>query len=314
MESEKIVNDILASSPLITRYFQYLTKVRNYAEGTARVYILSLGYYRAWLAARDIDYRAADYDTMVAFLTTMSDEGLAHSTMCCRLYAVRSFYKWLTISFGLSFERLMLVQGPKVEKNLPEVLTQADVENLLAVIPDSTRSGIRDRAIFELMYYTGVRVSEVTGLQLSNLRLSEGFAIINGKGSKQRIVMLEPNLVALLEKWLNLRAGMKIDPSARDLVFVDLISYGAISRYTIAHNVARYGKAAGIAQHVHPHMLRHTFATHMLDGGADLVSIKALMGHKSIATTERYIHVSTAHLKAQMAQYHPHGSLRSKIS
>lgn len=314
MESNTQLNIILSGSPMITRYYDFLTRIRNYAEGTARSYVLALGEFKAWLLSIPMDYRSVGYEELVAYLGHMADRGLAHTTMCHHLYAVRNFYKWLSITFGFSIERLMLVQGPKVEKTLPGVLTQQDIESLLAIIPTNRRSGIRDRAIFEMMYYTGVRVSEVCDLRLSNLRLDEGFALINGKGSKQRVVMLAPRLVSLIRSWLELRASLPVKHDARDFVFCDLIFYDQISRFTIARQVANYGMMAGISQHVHPHMLRHTFATHMLDGGADLCSIKALMGHESIATTERYIHVSTAHLKAQVEQYHPHGSLHSKIS
>lgn len=314
MESNTQLQKILAASPMITRYYDFLTRIRNYASGTARSYVLAIGDFKEWLLSISKDYRAVGYEDFVAYLGHMADRGLAHTTMCHHLYAVRNFYKWLSITFNLSIDRLMLVQGPKVEKNLPEVLTRQQIESLLAIIPTNRRSGIRDRAIFELMYYTGVRVSEVCDLRLFNLRLDEGFALINGKGSKQRVVMLAPRLVSLIRAWLDLRATLRVKHEARDYVFCDLISYDQVSRFTIARQVAKYGELAGIPCHVHPHMLRHTFATHMLDGGADLCSIKALMGHESISTTERYIHVSTAHLKAQVEQYHPHGSLHSKIS
>lgn len=299
---------IVNNDPLISKYYDWMVKVRNYALGTARGYVIALHYYKLWLYETNRDYRKVGYDDFVAWLAYMSDKGAAHTTICHHLYAVRNFYKWLDITYHLNISNLMLVQGPKVEKTVPEYLSRQEIEDLLSAIPRETRAGKRDAAIFELMYATGMRVSEVSNLRLSNLYLDQKCARIFGKGRKERIVLLNDRVVTLMRDWLSLRATLPVKAVASDLVFVDLLIYDAVSRFSIARQLNKYAIMAGISKHVHPHMLRHTFATHMMDAGADLPSIQALMGHESIVSTERYLHVSTAHLQRQIAKFHPHGS------
>lgn len=286
---------------------------RNYAVGTVHNYVSHTRDFRIYLDLIGQDYLQVDFNVLTSWLAFLASQGLSAKTISCQLNSVRMFYKFLHIAEGVPTDWMQNVVSPKLEKRVAEALSEHDAEALLNACRTDRPSGIRDRAMLELMYLCGLRVSEVTGLTVQGLDLNEKLATIFGKGSKERIVLLNDRVVKFLRMWMQEREYFECPVADKDIVFISTRGTGRMSRFAVARVLDYRAKQAGIRCHVHPHMMRHTFASHMLDAGADLRSIQILMGHESISTTERYCHVTMSHLRSQVERFHPLGSSFRKI-
>ena len=198
-----------------------------------------------------------------------------------------------------------LLTTPRLPKHLPEVLTLEEVERILDSIDLSTPEGLRDHCLIELLYSCGLRVSEVCALRLSDLFFDEGFVRVIGKGNKQRVVPISPRAVHEIRNWLDARADIAVKPEDEDVLFVSARRGRHLSRVTVFHNIKLHVAAAGIDKTVSPHTFRHTFATHLLEGGASLRAIQVMLGHEDIGTTEIYTHLDTAYLREQVLEHFP---------
>lgn len=238
------------------------------------------------------------------FSASLFDLGIAPSSHARILCGIRAFYKFLEIDGFIDQDPSELLEGPKKSKHLPTVLTLEEVNAMMAAIDLSSNEGHRNRAMMEMLYGSGLRVSELVNLRLSQIYLDEHYMLIEGKGSKQRLVPLSPVAEEWFGYWMQERAHWPLKVDARDIAFVN--RYGRpLTRAMVFTIVKRLCAEAGITKTVSPHTLRHSFATHLLQNGADIRVIQQLLGHEDLATTEIYTHLDVADLRKAVLQYHP---------
>jgi tyrosine recombinase xerD len=255
--------------------------------------------------ARHVDALDVDLPLLEDYVQHLFEAGIAASSMARMISSVRSFYRYLQIDGYLGQDPTELLETPRQPKHLPEVLTLEEVERILDAIDLSTPEGQRDRCLIELLYSCGLRVSEVCALRLSDLFFDEGFVRVIGKGDKQRVVPISPRAMHEVHNWLDARADIAVKPEDEDVLFVSARRGRRLSRVTVFHNIKQHVSAAGIDKSVSPHTFRHTFATHLLEGGASLPAIQAMLGHEDIGTTEIYTHLDSAYLRRQVLEHFP---------
>jgi integrase/recombinase XerD len=220
------------------------------------------------------------------------------------LTGIRSFYRFLVYHNYIEQDPSELIEMPKRDKHLPEVLTVEEIDRMTAAIDLSAPEGHRNRAIIEMLYGSGLRVSELTTLRLSRIYLNEGYMLIEGKGSKQRLVPISPVAIEWFGYWMEDRSHLDVKPDYKDYAFLNRYGRG-LTRAMIFTIIKRLAAEAGISKTISPHTLRHSFATHLLQNGADLRLIQQMLGHESITTTEIYTHLDIQDLRNAILQYHP---------
>ena len=291
----------------VESYLDYLDVEYGASRHTLGAYRSDLALFQTFLHQRGIE--SLDLITperVLEFLRARKDAGDHVNTLARRLVAVRMLFRFLWTEGVVPKDITANLQSPKLWRYLPDTLTEQDVEDLINAPDRSTLLGIRDRALLEVFYATGARVSEVAELTLGMVKLDYGYVIVFGKRRKERLVPLGDAAKAALGHYLE-RARIEIlGPRPSDYVFVSRRA-PHLSRSGIWSLVRKYALKAGIAKKVSPHTLRHSFATHMLSHGADLRTVQALLGHVSIATTEIYTHVDASRLKRTHRQFHPRG-------
>lgn len=238
-----------------------------------------------------------------AWMAWLQEQGYARSTMSRRLSAVRAWFKYLRKTEVLNLNPADGLRGPRKEKKLPKFLPKNELVNFLVAIPDSTGMDARDRALFETAYSSGVRVSELVGLNLQDIDLQEGFAIVRGKGKKERLVLLGPPSIQALKDWIEERTRRSL-PKSGNALFLNK-NATRLSDRSVRRLLHRRLATAGLRQDMSPHSIRHSFATHMLDSGADIRSVQELLGHKSLTTTQIYTHLTTNRLTQEYRKAHP---------
>ena len=238
------------------------------------------------------------------FAATLHDIGIGPRSQCRILSGVRSFYRFLTMDGYVEQDPSELLENPVVPDHLPEYLTTDEVDQLEASIDLEKAEGQRNRAIIEVLFSCGLRVSELVALRLSQLFMDEQYVRVYGKGAKERLVPLSPRAVAELTAWFSDRAQLDIKPGEEDYVFLNRRGHH-LTRTMILIMLKRQAEAAGIQKTISPHTLRHSFATALLEGGADLRIIQLLLGHETIGTTEIYTHVTTQSLRRTVLEHHP---------
>ena len=265
---------------------------RNFSANTLAAYANDIGKLLAFLEAEDKDPVTAQLSDLQAFAASLHDIGICPRSQCRILSGVRTFYHYLLVDGYVDDDPTELLESPRIGEHLPEVLTLEEVDRLQQAIDLSKWEGQRNKAIIEVLYSCGLRVSELVTLKFSDLYLDEQFLRVTGKGQKTRLVPISPVAIKQLQLWFFDRNAMNIKPGEEDYVFLN--RRGAhLTRTMILIMIKRLGQEAGIAKTISPHTLRHSFATSLLEGGADLRSIQAMLGHESIGTTEIYTHIST---------------------
>ena len=290
---------------LTDKYKTYILLEQGLSDNTREAYMHDVEKLIDFLQQEDIDILNVKLDDLHRFTKALSDVGITARSINRILSGVRSFYHFLLLEGYLETDPTQLLESPKIGTHLPTVLTLEEVDALLAVIDQSTTEGARDHAIIEILYSCGLRVSELCFLLLSDLYLDEGFIRITGKGNKQRIVPISPRAVKELKNWLLIRHEINIKKGEEDYVFVSARRGKHLSRITVFYNLKIYAAEAGITKNISPHTLRHSFATSLLEGGADLRAIQAMLGHESIGTTEIYTHIDTTTLRQEILEHHP---------
>ena len=257
-----------------------------------------------YLAVEQIDVLDVKLEDLEHFAAFISDLGIGPRSLARILSGVRQFYRFLVIDGYLEVDPTELLESPKQPDHLPEVLSTAEVDLLEQAIDLSKWEGHRNRAIIEVLFSCGLRVSELTNLKLSNLYIEEQYIRVMGKGSKERLVPISPRALDELNYWFADRNVMKIKPGEEDYVFLNRRGQH-LTRTMILIMIKRYAVEAGIKKTISPHTLRHSFATSLLEGGADLRAIQAMLGHESIGTTEIYTHIDTSTLRQEILEHHP---------
>lgn len=289
---------------IVRRYVRYLKLERGLSANTLEAYQRDLEKLLVYLKQTGKHVVDVQLEDLQAFAAGLHDIGIGPRSQCRILSGVRSFYNFLAIDGYRDDDPTELLESPTLGEHLPEVLTTAEVDALEESIDLSKWEGHRNRAIIETLFSCGLRVSELTNLKLSNLYLDDGFVRVNGKGSKERLIPVSPRVIKELGWWFDDRQQMTIKAGEEDYVFLN--RRGAhLTRTMILIMIKQQAKAAGILKTISPHTLRHSFATALLEGGADLRSIQAMLGHESIGTTEIYTHIDTKTLRQEILEHHP---------
>lgn len=277
---------------------------RNYSGNTLEAYILDINKLLKFLKDNGISPEAAKLSDIQCFAASLHDIGISPRSQCRILSGVRAFYKYLYLDGYIKDDPTELLESPKLGDHLPEVLTTEEVDRLEQAIDLSKWEGQRNKAIIEVLFSCGLRVSELVNLKMSALYLDEQFVRITGKGNKERLVPISENAIEQLKYWFIDRSHMNIKPGEEDYVFLN--RRGAhLTRTMILIMIKRLGTEAGIQKTISPHTLRHSFATALLEGGADLRAIQSMLGHESIGTTEIYTHIDTHTLREEILNHHP---------
>lgn len=277
---------------------------RNYSGNTLEAYILDINKLLKFLKDNGIRPEAAKLSDIQCFAASLHDIGISPRSQCRILSGVRAFYKYLYLDGYIKDDPTELLESPKLGDHLPEVLTTEEVDRLEQAIDLSKWEGQRNKAIIEVLFSCGLRVSELVNLKMSALYLDEQFVRIMGKGNKERLVPISENAIEQLKYWFIDRSHMNIKPGEEDYVFLN--RRGAhLTRTMILIMIKRLGAEAGIQKTISPHTLRHSFATALLEGGADLRAIQSMLGHESIGTTEIYTHIDTHTLREEILNHHP---------
>ena len=285
-------------------YHTYLKLERGLSDNSVTAYELDFRRLKEYMDKYHIDVVRANFDDLQNFVFETFKDIKSAKTQARLLSSIHSFYRFLLYHHYIEQDPSELLEMPRVEKHLPEVLSVEEIDAMIAQIDMSKAEGHRNRAIIEMLYGSGLRVSELIELKLSNIYREEGYMRILGKGSKQRLVPISPIADEQFSYWLADRNMLDIKPEATDIAFLN--HYGRqLTRAMIFTIVKRLAEAAGIQKTISPHTLRHSFATHLLQNGADLRIIQQLLGHESIVTTEIYTHVDIQDLREAVLKYHP---------
>jgi len=289
---------------IVREYHTYLKLERGLSNNSIAAYELDLKRLQDYMDSHQIDIVHASFDDLQNFVFETFKSISSAKTQARLLSSIHSFYRFLLYHQYIQQDPSELLEMPRIEKKLPEVLTLDEIDAMIAQIDMSKAEGHRNRAIIEMLYGSGLRVSELTELKLSNIYRKEGYMRIIGKGNKQRLVPISPEADKQLGYWLEDRAKLDIKPDAVDIAFLN--HYGRqLTRAMIFTIVKQLAKAAEIRKTISPHTLRHSFATHLLQNGADLRIIQQLLGHESIVTTEIYTHVDIHDLRDAILKFHP---------
>ena len=292
------------SKDIVSRYRRYLKLEKGYSVNTLDAYMRDVDKLFRYLAVEQVDVLDVKLEDLEHFAAFISDLGIGPRSLARILSGVRQFYRFLVIDGYLEVDPTELLESPKQPDHLPEVLSTAEVDLLEQAIDLSKWEGHRNRAIIEVLFSCGLRVSELTNLKLSNLYIEEQYIRVMGKGSKERLVPISPRALDELNYWFADRNVMKIKPGEEDYVFLNRRGHH-LTRTMILIMIKRYAVEAGIKKTISPHTLRHSFATSLLEGGADLRAIQAMLGHESIGTTEIYTHIDTSTLRQEILEHHP---------
>lgn len=293
---------------LFGRFLDALWLERGLSDNTRTAYRNDLVHLSRWLETshRNNELLHASAEDLTAYLVYRSGEGFSPRSTARCLSTLRRFYAYCIREKLRDDDPTRLLDAPKIGRHLPDSLSETDVEKLLAVPDINTTLGLRDRAMLELLYATGLRVSELTGLLFSQLNTRQGVLRITGKGNKERLVPMGEEALHWLTRYLQESRPELLDGQPAEALFVTQRQAG-MTRQAFWYLIKRYASQAGITATLSPHTLRHAFATHLLNHGADLRVVQMLLGHSNISTTQIYTHVAKARLKALHAQHHPRG-------
>ena len=289
---------------IIRKYQRYLKLEKALSANTLDAYLTDLDKLLRFLEAENIDMLSVTLDDLQRFAAGLHDIGIHPRSQARIMSGVKSFFHFLIMADYREDDPSELLEGPKIGFKLPEVLTVEEIDTIIATVDMSKKEGQRNRAILETLYSCGLRVSELCNLKLSELYFDEGFIKVEGKGSKQRLVPISPRAIKEIKYWLLDRNVGKIKKGFEDYVF--LARWGnSISRIMVFHLIKELAEKAGITKNISPHTFRHSFATHLLEGGANLRAIQCMLGHESIATTEIYTHIDRNMLRSEIIEHHP---------
>lgn len=296
---------------ILKNYKLYLKLEKSLSANTIQAYLADVIKLIQYLKAENIHPFDATLDHLENFSASLRDVGIHPRSQARILSGVRSFYHYLILEDYMQADPSELLESPQLGLHLPEVLTVEEIDALIGAIDLSTNEGQRNRSILETLYSCGLRVSELCNLKLSDLYLEEGFIKILGKGNKQRLVPISSRAIRELELYFIDRNQTTIKPGYEDFVFISKRGKN-ISRIMVFHFIKELSEAIGLQKNISPHTFRHSFATHLLEGGANLRAIQCMLGHESIGTTEIYTHMDTHRLRSEIIEHHPRNKLYRK--
>ena len=289
---------------LIAMFDAWLSMEKGLSANTVEAYNDDILKLLKYIADRHRCPEEIEEADLHEFLATLYDLGISARTQARIISGIRSFFSFLKITGKVKDNPAALLKMPKLGKHFPDILTVEEIDAMEAAIDVSTYGGCRNRAIVEVMYSCGLRVSEVVSLRISNLFLQEEYIMVEGKGSKQRLVPISETAITLIRDYLAVRGDVNVKSDAEDILFLNRRGSG-MSRVMIFYIVKDLCEQCGIHKNISPHSLRHSFATHMLEGGANIRAIQQLLGHESISTTQIYVHIDCSYLRREVVNCHP---------
>ena len=290
---------------LLKRYNQYLRLEKNFSSNTVEAYLRDLNKFIFYMSDSGKNLLNAQLEDFNSFSAGLIDVGIGFRSLSRILSGLRSFYNFLLLLGYIDSDPTELLEFPRKAFTLPEVLTVEEIDRIEAAIDLSQPEGQRNLAIVETLYSCGLRVSELCSLKLTDLYLDERFIKVLGKGGKQRLVPISDKAVHELQLYFIDRNACEIKPGYEDYVFVSFRRKKNLSRIMVFHMIKELAATASITKNISPHTFRHSFATHLLEGGANLRAIQAMLGHESISTTEIYMHVDMTRLREEIINHHP---------
>lgn len=302
------MSDALAEKEiaLIERFSDALWLERGLSENTLSAYRSDLQSLAKWLLAQQSDLLAASQQELKEYLQQRVEAGAKPRSTARLLSSIRRFYRYLLRESLLSDDPTARIEAPKLGRDLPKTLTEEEVVRLLQAPDISSAMGLRDRAMLEVLYASGLRVTELVGLTLAQINFQQGLVKVMGKGSKERLVPLGEEALHWLQRFMKEGRGLILGEKRSEAIFPSK-RCTAMSRQAFWQMIKRYAIEAGITKHLSPHTLRHAFATHLINHGADLRVVQMLLGHSSLSTTQIYTYVAQERLKGLHAQHHPRG-------
>lgn len=292
---------------LFSDFGNHLRLERGLASNTIEAYASDLAHLGFYLDNNGIAIESLSADDIHNFMASLRDIGIGARSQARLLSAVKAFCRYLLVEGVIDSDPAARIETPKLDRTLPDVLSVEEIDAMENAIDPDSNEGLRNLAIMELLYGSGLRVSELCDVRISRMSLDEGWLLIEGKGSKERMVPLSPRSISLIREWLTERSAMTPKKGDGDILFLNRRG-GRLSRVMIFYIVRDLAERAGIGKKVSPHTLRHSFATHLLEGGASLRAIQEMLGHESLSTTEIYVHLDRSRLRAELLRCHPHFS------
>ena len=289
---------------LINKYVIHLRLERGLSENSIEAYLNDIKKLLDFLGEDEYSIATFENVDMLQFLSTLHDMGICPRSQARILSGIKSFYKFLLLDGYIKIDPLANIESPKLGKHLPEILSIEEIDRLTESFDLSQPEGHRNKTIIEVMYGCGLRVSELVNLKISNIYREEGYIIVEGKGKKQRIIPISESAINEIILYLKSRRLLNIKKGCEDILFLNRRG-GQLSRVMVFYIIKRQCEICNIKKNISPHSLRHTFATHLLEGGANLRAIQQMLGHESISTTEIYVHLDREFLRKEILLHHP---------
>lgn len=299
-----IVNSQPTYALLKARYTAFLTLERGLSENTRINYLADADRLADWLESTGTDLYNATLDNLQGFVVDLHQLGIAPRSQARIISGIKSLYRYLKTENLIENNPTLLLESPRLGRHLPDILSVEEIDDMVEAVDMTKAEGQRNRAIIETLYGCGLRVSELCNLTIDSINFDEGFLIVIGKGDKQRLVPMSPSSIEEIRLWLTKRAEINVKRGEEGILFLNRRGR-RLTRVMVFYIVRDLAEAAGVRKTISPHTLRHSFATHLLEGGANLRAIQQMLGHESIATTELYLHLDKSHLREEILAHHP---------
>ena len=286
-------------------YAAHLTLERGLSVNTRDSYLFDVEKFLQWVEPRRMPLSEVTLELLQEFMGDLHDLGISPRSQARIVAGIRSFFKFLKLDGYLEADPTELLDSPQIGFHLPEVLTVEEIDAMIAAIDPDSSEALRNEAIIEKIYGCGLRVSELCNLEIGRLYLEDGYIVVRGKGNKERLVPISEAMIDVLMRYLKERSALKPKSGEEAIVFISERRLTRLSRSMVFRIVTQLADLAGIRRTVSPHTLRHSFATHLLEGGANLRAIQQMLGHESISTTEIYLHLDRSALRSEILRFHP---------
>lgn len=292
---------------IITEYRQFLILEQNLSDSTLENYLRDINKLISFIKFNfeNVSYETIELNHLRAFLAGLTEIGVAETTQARHVSSIKSFFRFLLYSNKIEINSSALLEAPRLGRKLPVVLSVEEIDLLICAIDLSKADGHRNKAILETLYGCGLRVSELTGIKLSDIFFDESFIRVKGKGDKERLVPISKTALAAIKYYMEQqRNHLEINSDSKDILFLNRRG-GKLSRIMIFNIIKKLSEKAGLRKNISPHTFRHSFATHLVEGGADLRAVQEMLGHESIITTEIYTHLDQNYLRQTIIEHHP---------